>query len=103
MLIVSLAANHQNEKLRLAWMSLVRMPSCSVRLLRSAAELSVDASRRGGCRSEDVVLDEDRLHELVGVEELTSSVSVKALHAYPDRCWKVDEAVERLHGVVLLA
>ncbi len=49
------------------------------------------------------MLDEDRLHELVGVEELTSSVSVKALHAYPDRGGKVDEAVERLHGVVLLA
>ena len=72
MSIVSLAANHQNERLRLAWMSLVLV-------------LSVDASCRGGCRSEDVVLDEDRLHELVGVEELTGSVSVKALHAYPDR------------------
>ena len=49
------------------------------------------------------MLDEDRLHELVGVEELTSSVSMKALHAYPDRCGKFDEAVERLRGVVLLA
>ena len=63
----------------------------------------VDASRRGGSRSENIVLDEDWLHELVGVEELTSFVSVKALHAYPDRGGEVDKAVKRLRGVALLA
>ncbi len=38
MSIVSLAANHQKDRLMLAWMSLVRMPSCNVRLCCSATE-----------------------------------------------------------------
>ena len=35
---VSLAANHQKDRLMLAWMSLVRMQSCNVQMWRFATE-----------------------------------------------------------------